>query len=275
MTTLDGVRIGFLGAGAMAEALAGGLRASGVGADSLRLADPDPARRKHVEQALGLATTDDNAALVAGSDLVVIAVKPQVVPTALAALAGAPELARPLWVSIAAGVRIARLEAALGAGARIVRAMPNTPALVRSGATAICGNAVASAADLARAQALFASVGTCWTAPREALLDAVTGLSGSGPAYVFVFLEALGDAGVRMGLPRDAAYQLAFQTVLGAARLAIEDGRHPAALKDQVTSPGGTTIAGLERLEAGGLRAAVYDAVAAATRRSQELARDE
>jgi len=275
MTTLHGVRIGFLGAGAMAEALAGGLRASGVGADSLRLADPDPARRKHVEQALGLATTDDNAALVAGSDLVVIAVKPQVVPTALAALAGAPELARPLWVSIAAGVRIARLEAALGAGARIVRAMPNTPALVRSGATAICGNAVASAADLARAQALFASVGTCWTAPREALLDAVTGLSGSGPAYVFVFLEALGDAGVRMGLPRDAAYQLAFQTVLGAARLAIEDGRHPAALKDQVTSPGGTTIAGLERLEAGGLRAAVYDAVAAATRRSQELARDE
>jgi len=274
-TTLDGVRIGFLGAGAMAEALAGGLRASGIGAESLRLADPDPARRKHVEQALGVATTDDNAALVAGSDLVVIAVKPQVVPTVLAALAGEPDVARPLWVSIAAGVRIARLEAALGARARVVRAMPNTPALVRSGATAICGNASASAADLARAQALFASVGTCWTAPREALLDAVTGLSGSGPAYVFVFLEALGDAGVRMGLPRDAAYQLAFQTVLGAARLAIEDGRHPAALKDQVTSPGGTTIAGLERLEAGGLRAAVYDAVAAATRRSEELARDE
>ena len=273
--SLEGVRIGFLGAGAMAEALAGGLRASGVPAASLCLSDPDPARRKHVEQALGLATCDDNAALVAQSDLVVLAVKPQVVPTVLAALAGERELARPLWVSIAAGVRIAKLEAALGAGARVVRAMPNTPALVRSGATAICGNAAASAADLARAHALFASVGTCWTAPREALLDAVTGLSGSGPAYVFVFLEALGDAGVRMGLPRDAAYQLAFQTVLGAAKLAIEDGRHPAALKDQVTSPGGTTIAGLERLEAGGLRAAVYDAVAAATRRSEELARGE
>jgi pyrroline-5-carboxylate reductase len=273
--TLEGARIGFLGAGAMAEALAGGLRASGIAAEALLLSDPDPARRKHVEQKLGVATTDDNAALVARSDLVVIAVKPQVLPAALAALGGEPDLERPLWVSIAAGVRIARLEAALGARARIVRAMPNTPALVRSGATAICGNAAAGPADLARAQALFASVGTCWTAPREALLDAVTGLSGSGPAYVFVFLEALGDAGVRMGLPRDAAYQLAFQTVLGSARLAIEDGRHPAALKDQVTSPGGTTIAGLERLEAGGLRAAVYDAVAAATRRSEELARGE
>ena len=269
---LDRLRIGFLGAGAMAEALAGGLRAAGVEASALRLADPDPTRREHVERSLGVATTDDNTALVAGSDLVVLAVKPQVVPEALAALADPRDRARPLWVSIAAGVRIARLEAALGPGVRVVRAMPNTPALVRSGATAICGNAAATAADLAHAHALFASVGTCWTAPREALLDAVTGLSGSGPAYVFVFLEALGDAGVRMGLPRDAAYQLAFQTVLGAARLAIEDGRHPAALKDQVTSPGGTTIAGLERLEAGGLRAAVYDAVAAATRRSQELA---
>ena len=274
-TALDGVRIGFLGAGAMAEALAGGLRASGIPAPSLRLSDPDPARRKHVEQALGLTTTDDNAALVAASDLVVLAVKPQVVPGALAALTREPDLARPLWVSIAAGIRIARLEAALGAGARVVRAMPNTPALVRSGATAICGNAAANAEDLSRARTLFESVGTCWTAPREALLDAVTGLSGSGPAYVFVFLEALGDAGVRMGLPRDAAYQLAFQTVLGAAKLAIEDGRHPAALKDQVTSPGGTTIAGLERLEAAGFRAALYDAVAAATRRSEELARGE
>jgi pyrroline-5-carboxylate reductase len=273
--SLEGVRIGFIGAGAMAEALAGGLRAAGVAADALRLADPDPARRKHVEQSLGVDTTGDNAALLADSDLVVLAVKPQVMPAVLAGLADASERARPLWISIAAGVRIARLEAALGADARVVRAMPNTPALVRSGATAICGNAAASADDLARATALFQSVGTCWTAPREALLDAVTGLSGSGPAYVFVFLEALGDAGVRMGLPRDAADHLALQTVFGAAHLAIEEGRHPAALKDQVTSPGGTTIAGLERLEAGGFRAALYEAVAAATRRSQELAEQE
>src|SRR5262249_10638969 len=199
-----------------------------------------------------------------GSDLIVLAVKPQVVPAVLGALESAPDRARPLWVSIAAGVRIARLEAALGPRARIVRAMPNTPALVRSGATAVCGHGAATPVELAGAEALFASVGTCWMAPREALLDAVTGLSGSGPAYVFVFLEALGDAGVRMGLPRDAAYQLAFQTVLGSARLAIEDGRHPAALKDQVTSPGGTTIAGLERLEAGGFPAPRLHPVAAA-----------
>jgi len=269
---LEGVRIGFIGAGAMAEALAGGLCASGLPAASLRLADPDPARRKRLESGLGVAVGDDNRVLVAESDLVVLAVKPQLVPTVLAGLADVSERARPLWVSIAAGVRIARLEQALGSGARVVRAMPNTPALVRCGATAICGNAAATPDDLAYASALFASVGTCWTAPQEGLLDAVTGLSGSGPAYVFVFLEALGDAGVRVGLPRDAAYQLAFQTVFGSAKLALEDGRHPAALKDQVTSPGGTTIAGLERLEAGGLRAAVYDAVAAATRRSRELA---
>jgi pyrroline-5-carboxylate reductase len=269
---LEGVRIGFIGAGAMAEALAGGLRAAGVDAAALRLADPDPSRRKHVEQSLGVETTDDNGALVAASDILVLAVKPQVMPAVLAGLAEQPDRARPLWVSIAAGVRIARLEAALGEGARVVRAMPNTPALIRCGATAINGNEATTREDLARATALFESVGRCWTAPREALLDAVTGLSGSGPAYVFVFLEALGDAGVRMGLPRDAAYELAFQTVLGASRLAIEDGRDPAALKEQVTSPGGTTIAGLERLEAGGFRAAIHDAVAAATRRSQELA---
>jgi pyrroline-5-carboxylate reductase len=183
------------------------------------------------------------------------------------------DLERPLWVSIAAGVPIARLEAGLSRGARIIRAMPNTPALVGAGATATCGNARASAADLGLAHALFDSVGLSWASPNEALLDAVTGLSGSGPAYVFVFLEALGDAGVRMGLPRDAATELACQTVFGAAKLALETRRHPAELKDQVSSPGGTTIAGLERLEAGGLRSALYEAVAAATRRSRELGR--
>ena len=271
---LEHTRVAFIGGGAMAEALAGGLVAAGVPRAQLCAADPDPARRKHLEQSAGIRTTAGNAEAIEDSDAVVIAVKPTVVSRALEALRGEADLERPLWISIAAGVSLTSLEQGLSAGAHIVRAMPNTPALVGTGATALCGNARCSDSDLALAQQLFESVGTCWIAPNESLLDAVTGLSGSGPAYVFVFLEALGDAGVRMGLPRDAAYQLAFQTVLGAARLAIESGQHPAALKDRVTSPGGTTISGLERLEAGGLRAAVYEAVAAATRRSRELGND-
>jgi pyrroline-5-carboxylate reductase len=271
---LVGRRIGFLGAGAMAEALIGGLVAAGVPAASLLAADPDGARRQLVTQAFGIATTESNAEAVSRSDVVVLAVKPALVEPALRALAAvaAGDLARPLWISIVAGVPLARLTAALPGGARVVRAMPNTPALVRAGATAFCGSAATSPADRTAASQLFETVGMCWESPTESLLDAVTGLSGSGPAYVFVFLEALGDAGVRVGLPRDAAERLAVQTVLGAAKLAQQTGRHPAALKDQVASPGGTTIAGLERLEAGGLRAAVYDAVAAATRRSKELA---
>ena len=272
MSELATRRFGFVGGGAMAEALVGGLVGAGVSPDRIRVADPDPARQKALAEAHGVATTGDNAEAVAGADVAVVAVKPGVVRDALAALAaGGADVAAPLWISIAAGVPLATLEAALGAGARAVRAMPNTPALVHAGATAIHANAAASAEDRGIARALFGAVGTCWEAPSEGLLDAVTGLSGSGPAYVFVFLEALGDAGVRMGLPRDAAYELAFQTVLGAAKLAIESGRHPASLKDQVTSPGGTTIAGLERLEAGGFRAAVHDAVEAATHRSREL----
>jgi len=270
---LDDVRIGFVGGGAMGEALAAGVLAAGAPAARVRAADPDPGRRKHLEQALGIEVSDDNTSVALASDVVVLAVKPGLVAGALAALGGpsAPELARPLWVSIAAGVPIAAIAAALPVGARIVRAMPNTPALVRAGATAFVASEGCSARDRALARALFEGVGLAWEAPSEALLDAVTGLSGSGPAYVFVFLEALSDAGVRMGLPRDAASALAVQTVLGAAKLAQETGRHPAALKDQVTSPGGTTIAGLERLEAHGFRAAVHEAVAAATRRSREL----
>ena len=270
LRVLAGKRIGFVGGGAMAEALLGGLIAAGVPASLLAASDPDPARRTRLAEVCGVATHADNQDAVQGSDLVVIAVKPSVVEPVLRALSGR-DLTRPLWVSIAAGFPIARLAALLPSGARIVRAMPNTPALVRAGATAIAAGAAARVEDGEAAAALFETVGVCWEAQSESQLDAVTGLSGSGPAYVFVFLEALGDAGVRVGLPREAAYRLAFQTVLGAAKLAQESGRHPAALKDQVTSPGGTTIAGLERLEAGGLRAAVYEAVAAATQRSREL----
>jgi pyrroline-5-carboxylate reductase len=268
---LDGKRIGFIGCGAMARALAGGLLAVGIPADRMRGADLAEGQRAEFESSLGIETGKDNAALVAASDIVVLCVKPGVVPAVLAGLGGGADLDRPLWISIAAGVRLDALCAELPSGARVVRCMPNTPALVGAGASAFCANAAASSEDRAAAEALFSAVGVVWAAPSEDHLDAVTGLSGSGPAYVFLCLEALGDAGVRQGLPRDVAYQLAFQTVYGAAKLAIESGQHPAALKDQVTSPGGTTIAGLEQLEAAGVRAAIYRAVDAAADRSREL----
>lgn len=274
MTRFGEQRIGFIGAGAMAEALIGGLLASGAAAEQIRAVDPDPERRERVASRHGIRACAEAPEVVRASDVLLLAVKPGIVAPALQALGGEPELERPLWISIAAGVSLGALAANLPAEARIVRAMPNTPARVREAATAICANPQAAASDLSLAQSIFESVGSCWTAPSEALMDAVTGLSGSGPAYVFVFLEALGDAGVRVGLPREAAERLALQTVLGAARLAIEEGVSPASLRDQVTSPGGTTIAGLERLEAGGLRAAVDAAVEAATRRSRELGAD-
>lgn len=265
-------RIGFIGGGAMAEALLGGLLAAGHSREKLCVFDPVAARREHLKTTLGVGLCETNAAVVAASDVVVLAVKPGLVPGVLRALdASQSDLARPLWVSIAAGVSLQSIAAALGTSARVVRAMPNTPALVRCAATAFCAAASATAEDREAARALFETVGLAWEAPNEGLLDAVTGLSGSGPAYVFLFLEALADAGVRMGLPRDASHALACQTVLGAATLAQTSGRHPAELKDQVTSPGGTTIAGVERLEALGLRAAVHAAVEAATARSREL----
>jgi pyrroline-5-carboxylate reductase len=271
--TLEDTRIGIIGAGAMGGALAAGLLASGTSPASIRAADPDPDRRRTLEESRGIRCGADNREAVEQSDLVVLAVKPSQVADVLRELGGAgnPGLTRPLWVSIAAGVSLSSLAGDLPSGARVVRSMPNTPALVGEGATAFVANAQATEADRAAARRLFEAVGTAWEAPSEGLLDAVTGLSGSGPAYVFAFLEALGDAGVGMGLPRDASYALATQTVLGAARLALETGRHPATLKDQVTSPGGTTVAGLARLEAAGFRSAIRDAVEAATRRSREL----
>jgi pyrroline-5-carboxylate reductase len=268
-------RIGLIGGGAMAEALAGGLIAGGVPADHVRIAEPRRERRDALSEQLGVATFEHNTDVVRDSDLVVLAVKPDVVAAALADLRDADlDLSKPLWISIAAGVRIQSVQSQLPDRARIVRAMPNTPALVRTGATAICGNAHTDASDLAVASALFETVGIVWNAGQEELLDAVTGLSGSGPAYAFLFLEALIDAGERVGLPRDAASQLALQTVRGATQLAIESDRSPAELREQVSSPGGTTLAGLAELEAGELRETIARAVAAATRRSVELGKD-
>jgi pyrroline-5-carboxylate reductase len=268
-------RIGFLGAGAMATALAGGLVKAGVPRGQVAASDPDPGRREAFAKALGAAALERNSALVERSDVVVLAVKPGVVATLLAELGGAAAgaLARPLWISIAAGVPLARLEAGLPAGARVVRAMPNTPALVQAGATGLCANRAARPEDRAAARALFESVGIAWEAPDEGLLDAVTGLSGSGPAFFFLMLEALAEAGAQQGLPPDVSLRLASQTALGAARLALESGRPPAELRAQVSSPGGTTLAGLARLEARGFRDAVAEAVAAATARSRELGR--
>jgi pyrroline-5-carboxylate reductase len=267
---LEQSRIGFIGCGAMARALAGGLIDAGVAASQILASDPFAAARNQFEEAIGAKPIEDNAEVVSQADVVVLAVKPGFVTSVLEDLD--PSLgARPLWISIAAGVPLDKLQSALPAGARIVRTMPNTPALVGAGATAYFPAASVSEAEIQLTEAILEATGWCWRAPNEGLLDAVTGLSGSGPAYVFLILEALADAGVRQGLPRDAAQALATRTVLGAAKLALETGTHPAQLKDQVTSPGGTTIAGLEQLEAHGVRAAFYDAVGAATERSKEL----
>ena len=270
--SLAGRRIAFIGGGAMAEALASGLIAGGVSASQIRIAEPLPERCAQLRDRLGVAAGADYADAVRDSDLVVLAVKPGVVPTALTALRATDlDLTSPLWISIAAGVRLESLEAGLGAKARIIRAMPNTPSLVGAGATAICGNAQTDASDRSDASSLFESVGIAWEADAENLLDAVTGLSGSGPGYVFLFLEALIDAGEDAGLPREAAERLATQTVYGAAKLALDGDSSPAQLREQVSSPGGTTLAGLAVLDEGGLREILARAVAAATRRSVEL----
>lgn len=269
-TSFEQSRIGFIGCGAMAKALAGGLVEAGLAGDRIRASDPVPAARKAFETAIGARVFEGNDEVVAESDLVVLAVKPGAVEGVLTGL-DKKSAGRPIWVSIAAGVPLEALCAALPKGARVVRTMPNTPALVRAGATAYYPGPQVSAADLALVEQVLEAAGFVWRAPNEDLLDAVTGLSGSGPAYVFLILEALADAGVSQGLPRDAAQALAIRTVLGSAKLALETGSHPGVLKDQVTSPGGTTIAGLERLEAGGVRAAIYEAVRAATERSRAL----
>ena len=263
-------KIGFIGCGAMARALAGGLLEAGLGPDRIFASDPFPEARAAFEGAIGSKPLESNDPVVVASDVVVLAVKLGAVGAVLRGL-DPTESARPLWISIAAGVPLTQLRDALPATTRVVRTMPNTPALVRAGATAYFPGPGVGAADLELVEAILEAAGWCWRAPDEGLLDAVTGLSGSGPAYVFLILEAMADAGVRQGLPRDAAQQLATRTVLGAAKLALETGLHPAALKDQVTSPGGTTIAGLEQLEAHGVRAAFYDAIGAATDRSKAL----
>ncbi len=272
MTSASHVQIGFIGAGRMATALARGLTAAGFTTPAAVIAsDVSPIALQQFGKETGAQTAAENGAVLSRSDVVVLAVKPQQVPSVLAELRSHVQ-AKHLLVSIAAGVTLKSLQDGLGDGCRIVRVMPNSPCLVGAGASAFACGANATDADAELVSALLSTVGIAVPVP-ESQLDAVTGLSGSGPAYGFQIIEALSDGGVRVGLPREVATKLAAQTLLGAARMVLETGDHPGVLKDAVTSPGGTTIAGLHALERGRVRSALMDAVEAATQRSIELGR--
>ncbi|HXY39567.1 MAG TPA: pyrroline-5-carboxylate reductase [Vicinamibacteria bacterium] len=261
--------IGFIGTGNMAEALIRGLLHAGVALKEQILgSDPREERCLEMSERYGVRVIEDNAGVAAQADILVLSVKPQVMARVLeeVALHIHPHA---LVISIAAGIPLVAIEGKLPQ-ARVIRTMPNTPALVGAGATAIAAGGHATADDIKAARRIFDSVGTT-VVLEEAQLDAVTGLSGSGPAYIFLIIEALSDAGVKVGLSRHNAQGLAAQTVLGSAKLLIETNEHPGRLKDMVTSPGGTAIAGLHTLEAGGLRTTLMNAVEEATRRSREL----
>lgn len=267
---LLGKRLAFVGGGNMGEALLRGILAAKlVGPGDLLVSDVREDRLSSLREAYGVRTHANNADAVGPADLVVLAVKPQVMVRALDDLRHALD-EKKLVVSIAAGIPISVIADRFSFPLRVVRAMPNTPALILEGVSALAPGIHATLEDLQTARCLFEAVGKVVIVD-ESLLDAVTGLSGSGPAYLFLVIEALADAGVKVGLPRDVAHLLAAQTVLGAARMALETGKHPGQLKDMVTSPGGTTIAGLHALEQGGVRAAFFNAVEAATLRSREL----
>ncbi len=263
--------VGFIGAGQMATALGQGLVKAGLAsAERLIASDPVAEARDRFAQATGGKTTADNLEVAPTCDVIFLAVKPQQMGKVLSQLHGqiGP---RKLVVSIAAGIRLAVLAEGLGPEVRLVRVMPNTPCLIGKGASAYCLGDQATPQDGDLVRQMLGAVGVAYPV-EEKLMDAVTGLSGSGPAFVYVMIEALADGGVRMGLPRHVALALAAQTLLGAAEMVLTTGDHPGVLKDRVASPGGTTIAGLQALEAGGLRAALIAAVEAATRRSIELA---
>ena len=248
----------------------GAIRAGVVAAGDVIGCDPYEKSRDAFAQATGAKVVADLAGLAAASDVILLCTKPLDVAAALADAAKMAAGAPRLVISIAAGVTLAALEAAASENFRIIRAMPNTPALVGHGAAGYCLGNRATGGDAKTAQALLGAVGLAVEVP-ERLMDAVTGLSGSGPAYIYVVIDALADGGVRAGIPRADAVRLAAQTVLGAAAMVLETGEHPAVLKDMVTSPGGTTIAGLAALERHGLRSALIEAVGAATQRAAEL----
>jgi len=268
--TIKGRTVGFLGAGNMGEALIKGLLAAKlVPAQAIFATDVRPERLKELDRQYGIQISSDNAELVKRADIVILAVKPQIMDAVATEIAPAVTR-RKLLISIAAGVATDKIRARLPRDARLIRVMPNTPALVLEGATAIARADGLEPGDLDVAREIFGAVGRVVVLGEE-MIDAVTGLSGSGPAYVAIVIESLADGGVRMGLDRATAMTLATQTVLGAAKLLLETGLHPGALKDMVSSPGGTTIAGIAALEEGGLRTTFIKAVERATQRSREL----
>jgi pyrroline-5-carboxylate reductase len=264
------LKIGFLGAGKMASALARGfIRANLAAADTVTASDTIEAARTSFAKDTGAKSVAANLDVVVAAKVLVLAVKPDQVNGVLWEIRESFTPAHVL-ISIAAGVPLVRMENALPAGSRVIRVMPNTPALVGASASAFAPGKAATPEDEQLALKLFSSVGLAFQV-KEALLDAVTGLSGSGPAYAFMMIEALSDGGVAVGLPRDVATQLAAQTLLGSAKLLLETGQHPGALKDMVTSPGGTTIEGVHELEKAGLRGALMAAVRAAAEKSRKL----
>jgi len=270
MERMKGKKIAVIGGGKTGEVLAGGIVTGKLlPAGDVTVTDIIPERLDHLKKQHKVQVTADNRKAVTDADIVILAVKPQNMSEVLKELSPVIDKDK-LVVSIAAGITTAFIQEHLKKGTRIVRVMPNTPALIKEGAAALAPGANATETDLQTARSIFDAVGVT-VIVQEDLMDVVTGLSGSGPAYVFIIIDALSDAGVLMGLPRDVAQKLAAQTLLGAAKLYLATGKHPGELRDMVTSPGGTTIAGIKEMEQKGLRGALIAAVEAATLRSREL----
>lgn len=261
-----------IGGGAMGAAFAKGVVSSGtLKASEIIVADLDKVCLERLRQDSGVGVTKDNVEAVNDADIVLLAVKPAVVPGAVEGIASVVT-SKQLVISIAAGVSLETIESRLPDGVGVIRAMPNTPCQISAGAIGFSAGKAVTREQVDAAKTIFDAVGISFEVP-EKQLNAVTGLSGSGPAYVYLMIEAMSDAGVRVGLPRNVALKLAAQTVYGSAKLVIDADEHPAKLKDQVTSPGGTTIAALDALEKAGFRSALMEAVKAATKRSEELSR--
>jgi pyrroline-5-carboxylate reductase len=268
---LNDKKIGMIGTGNMGKALIDGLIASGTArAENIICSDTSEQQLADVREKYGVETTMDNIAAVKAADIVIYAIKPQIMAAVLKETADFLDKNK-LIISIAAGVPMAAIESLLNKELRLIRVMPNVAVAVKEGATAIAAGGNATQEDIQLALAIFDSVGKSIFVKENYLMDAITGLSGSGPAYIFMIVDALADAGVKMGISRKDARVLASQTVLGAAKLLLETKAHPGELKDSVTSPGGTAIAGLHTLEKGGLRTTMINAVEAATNRSKEL----